>query len=156
MNFWLYLTFALFSTWKFLFTPMAGPAAGLSFTETLISCLIGGYISAGIFYFGSSYFMKRSLQNRVKKEEILKKEGKPLKLKKRFTSTNRWIIRIKNSLGKYGVTYLFPLFLSIPIGTVITAKFYKHQKDTFFWIVLFLTLNGLLITGGTYLLTFVV
>ncbi|WP_133122182.1 hypothetical protein [Brumimicrobium salinarum] len=62
-----YFSFALFSSWKFMFTPLAGPAAGLSFWETFISCCVGGYFSASIFYFGSSYFMQLSVQRRAKK-----------------------------------------------------------------------------------------
>lgn len=149
-----YLTFVAFSTWKFMFTPMAGPAAGLTFFETLICCLIGAYISAGIFYFGSNYFMKRALNRSIRIEQKRIAQGKTPKIKKRFTKTNRIVIRVKHSVGKYGACFLFPLFLSIPLGTIITAKFYKHDSNTFVLILLGLTISCLLITGGTYLITF--
>ncbi|MGM0478914.1 MAG: hypothetical protein ACQERC_06795 [Bacteroidota bacterium] len=149
-----YLTFFLFSVWKFMFTPLAGPAAGLNFWETFFSCLAGGYFSATLFYFSSSYFMQRAVWKRAEKEKKRQQLGKKIKKKKRFTRTNRWIIKIKRSFGMYAVTWAFPLFLSIPLGTIITAKFYKHQKTTFPLILFFLTIDCLLITGGIYLFNY--
>jgi hypothetical protein len=148
---WVYLSFVLFSTWKFLFTPMAGPAAGLSFLETYLCCLIGGAISAGIFFFGSSYFMARFQEKQVKKEMKARRLGKVYKPKRKFTKSNRSIIRLKRSIGKWGVCWLVPLFFSIPLGSVITAKFYRHQKNTFSWIIFGIIINCSIITGGTYL-----
>lgn len=146
-----YLTFALFSTWKFMFTPMAGPAAGLSFLETFISCSIGGYFSISLFYFGSNYFMELSRKRKVRRVNRSIRKGKKIKLKKTFTKTNRKIIKIKTKTGKWIICWLVPLFFSLPLGAIITAKFYKHQKNTYFLILLGVTLNCLIITGGTYL-----
>jgi len=149
---WVYLSFVLFSTWKFMFTPMAGPAAGLSFLETFVCCLIGGMISASIFYFGSSYFMHLAQAKQAKKERKALRLGKKYKPKKKFTKNNRRIIKLKHSIGKWGVCWLVPLFFSIPLGSVITAKFYRHQKKTFSWIIFGVIINCSLITGGTYLI----
>lgn len=135
-----------------MFTPMAGPAVGLSFIETFFSCISGGLVSATIFYFGSSYFIKRSIERRAKRIQKLKDQGRPVKLKRKFTRTNRTIIKVKQTIGIYGATWFFPLFLSVPLGTIITAKFYKNQKQTFPLIVVFLVLDCLIITGGTYLI----
>jgi hypothetical protein len=150
-NMWLYLTFFLFSTWKFMFTPMAGPAAGLTFLETLIPCLLGGYFSATIFYFGSSYFMRIHQKRMSRKRMYYQNLGIPNhKRIRNFTKINRTVIRIKRSFGKWPVCWLFPLFLSIPLGTIITAKFYKHHKNTFQWILLGVSINGIFITSATY------
>lgn len=135
-----------------MFTPMAGPAAGLTFIETFFSCISGGLVSATIFYFGSSYFIKKSVERKAKKIERLKQQGKSVKITKKFTRTNRFVIRVKQGIGIIGATWIFPLFLSIPLGTIITAKFYKHQKQTFPLIVVFLVIDCLVITGGTYLI----
>lgn len=148
---WVYLSFVLFSTWKFMFTPMAGPAAGLSFIETYVCCLIGGITSATIFYFGSSHFMQRYQAQQVKKERKAQRLGKTYKPKRKFTKSNRKIIKLKHSIGKWGVCWLVPLFFSIPLGSIITAKFYRHQKSTFSWIVFGIITNCSIITGGTYL-----
>jgi O-antigen/teichoic acid export membrane protein len=135
-----------------MFTPMAGPAAGLSFLETYVCCLIGGSLSATIFYFGSSYFMHLFQERQARKERKALRLGKKYRQKKKFTKSNRRIIQLKHSIGKWGVCWLVPLFFSIPLGSVITAKFYRHQKNTFILILLGIAINCTLITGGTYLI----
>lgn len=139
-----------------MFTPMAGPAAGLSFIETYVCCLIGGILSASIFYFGSSYFMRRFQVQQIKKELKAQRLGKEYKPKRKFTKGNRKIIKLKHSIGKWGVCWLVPLFFSIPLGSIITAKFYRHQKNTFSWIIFGIIINCSLITGGTYLVDAIV
>ncbi|MEX1192813.1 MAG: hypothetical protein WEA99_12635 [Brumimicrobium sp.] len=150
----LYSSLVFFSTWKFMFAPVIGFAYGFSFLETFICCMIGAFISSSVFYFGSNYFMRKSLERTVKRNLKREAKGKTTKTKKVFTKTNRRIVSIKKSIGIYGACYLFPFFLSIPLGSIITAKFYKHQKKTYFLIMLFLTLNCLLVTSATYLINF--
>lgn len=148
---WKYISLALFSTVNFMFGPMLGPTTGLGFWETFFTVLAGGYLSAVVFYFGSSYFIERSMRLYIKKMEKAEENGKELSKKsKRFTKTNRRIITIKQRVNKYFIFWAFPLFLSIPGGCVIVAKFYKHQRKTFPLILLFLMLDCLVITIGSY------
>lgn len=147
-----YIGFFGFSMIKFLFTPFGGPKAGLSFVETYIVCVAGALLSAAIFFFSSEYFLKRAHKKR--KEMILKslETGIPLKQKKKFTKTNKLIVRIKHKLGIIGVAFYAPLFLSIPIGTIITAKFYGKEKRTFPLIILGIGINGVITTGIAYII----
>ena len=133
-----------------MFTPMAGPAAGLSFIETFLSCLIGAYFSVTLFYFTSNYFMIQAQKRFSRRKELAIKRGKLHKIKKTFTKSNRRVIKFKLIFSRWMTCWLFPLFLSLPLGTIITAKFYKHQKNTFGLILLGVTLNCFIITGGTY------
>ena len=137
---------------KFLFTPFGGPKAGLSFIETYIVCVTGALVSAAIFYFSSEFFLIRAHKKR--KELLLQsiESGIPLKQKKKFTKTNKLIVRIKRQLGIIGVAFYAPLFLSIPIGTIITAKFYGKEKRTFPLIILGIGINGVLTTGTAYII----
>ncbi|PHR47328.1 MAG: hypothetical protein COA32_07870 [Fluviicola sp.] len=151
----LYATLVFFSTWKFMFAPILGFASGFTFLETFISCMIGALISSSVFYFGSNYFMQKSLERTVKRNKKREAIGRYTKTKKVFTKTNRRIVSIKKSIGIYGACYLFPFFLSIPLGSIITAKFYKHQKKTYFLIILFLSINCLIVTSATYLFNFI-
>lgn len=151
MHWHLYLTFFGFSTIKFLFTPFGGPAAGLSFIETYVSCVSGGLFSAFIFYFSSEFFMIRAHK---KRQELIRKSietGIPLKPKKKFTGMNKFIVRIKRRLGIIGVTMYAPLFLSVPIGTIIAAKFYGKEKRTFPLIAVGMFVNGAITTGIAFL-----
>jgi len=147
-----YIGFFGFSMIKFLFTPFGGPKAGLSFIETYIVCVAGALLSATIFFFSSEYFLKRAHKKR--KDLILKsiESGIPLKQKKKFTKTNKLIVRIKHKLGIIGVAFYAPLFLSIPIGTIITAKFYGKEKRTFPLIILGIGINGVITTGIAYII----
>lgn len=147
---WSYISIALFGTWKFMFTPLLGPAAGLSFWETFIACSIGGYISAIVFYFGSSFFMQLSVRRHARRVKRAELKGKVIPQRRKFTKTNRRIIFFKQKIGRLFACWAFPLFFSIPAGTIITAKFYKHYKQTFPLIILFLTIDCFIITGGTY------
>lgn len=147
-----YLSLIALSTWKLMFTPLAGLALGFSFWEIVFSCIIGAYISASVFFFGSNYFMKRSVQKRADKMAWAEENGKPYNAKKKFTKLNRRIIRVKQKLGKYFVLWALPLFLSIPIGAIVTAKFFKHYRIAFPMILFFLTVDCFIITFLTFLL----
>ena len=64
---------------------------------------------------------------------------------------NKGIISMKRSIGIIGIAFWAPFFLSIPLGSIITAKFYGHKKNTFLLIIAGIFLNGLITTGITYL-----
>lgn len=147
-----YIGFFGFSMIKFLFTPFGGPKAGLSFIETYVVCVAGALLSAAIFYFSSEFFLIRAHK---KRKELIRKSietGIPLKQKKKFTKTNKLIVRIKRKLGIIGVAFYAPLFLSIPIGTIITAKFYGKEKRTFPLIILGIFVNGIITTGSAFII----
>lgn len=150
MNFGIYLSFFLLSTIKFLFTPFAGPKAGLSFLETYITCVSGAIFSATIFYFASEYFMKRAHEKRMKLLHEAISKGELMKRKKIFTKTNKFIVKLKHRFGIYGVSIYAPLFLSVPVGTIITAKFYGKEKRTYPLIIFGMFFNGAITTGLTY------
>lgn len=143
MNWALYSTFFGLSMIKFLFTPFGGPGAGLTFVETYLSCVAGAILSAIIFYFSSEFFMIRA----HKKRKALIAAGVDFSKKKKFTFMNKLIVRIKRSIGIIGVSFYAPLFLSIPLGSIITAKFYGKEKKTFPLILLGIGINGLITTG---------
>lgn len=140
--FGVYLSFFLVSTIKFLFAPFGGPAAGLSFIETYLSCCAGAIFSATVFYFASEYFLKRAHDKHQKNLA----ENK-VSIKKKFTKTNKKIVNLKRKIGIIGVSVFAPLFLSVPLGCIITAKFYGKEKKTFFLILAGIFFNGLLTTG---------
>lgn len=150
MKFGLYLTFFLFSMVKFMFTPFAGPRAKLSFTETYLVCVSGAIVCAAFFYFLSDFFMKRAHKKRVKLYKEKREKKSPILSNKRFTKTNKIILKTKNKLGIYGIALYAPFFLSVPIGSIVAAKFYRKDKRTFPLIVLGMITNGLITTSLSY------
>jgi hypothetical protein len=74
----------------------------------------------------------------------------PMKKKKVFTFGNKLIIRIKKTFGIYGVCMWVPLFLSIPVGSIVAAKFYGKDKRAFPLVILGVLVNGLILTTLAY------
>ena len=91
-----YSAFFLLSTVKFLFTPFGGPAAGLTFFETYLSCVLGAFVSGTIFYFLGEFLLKRSKQKNLLLRESAKLKGEVFKEKKKFTSTAKRQIGMAN------------------------------------------------------------
>lgn len=122
-------------TFKFLFSQAASAAMGLRFWEIFISTTSGALSSFLIFYKGSKYFILKSQERKRKKIKKMLLLGKTPPIQKKFKKRNKWIVKIKKTMGVKGVAILFPLFLSIPLGSIIAAKFFGKLKATF-WIIL--------------------
>ena len=141
-----YISIFLLATVKFMFTPFLGPAERLSFFETYILCVSGGIVSAAFFYFLSDYFMRKSKEKELKK---IQKSTKT-KIKKKFTKKNRIIVKTKMTIGQIGLSLWAPFFLSVPIGTIIVAKFFRKKRETFILICIGMLLNAFVMTSFAY------
>ncbi|MBU2019971.1 MAG: hypothetical protein KJ941_10030 [Bacteroidetes bacterium] len=128
---------------KFMFAPFTGVGLSLSFVETALACFIGAVLSSAFFYFSSKYFMEKARYKRM--------NSPPKKLSasavKRKRKVNKIIVQLKRKLGIYGICFFGPLLLSIPLGTIICAKFYNHQSKTFPLIVLCLGINSIVLSA---------
>jgi len=138
------LLFSIFSlsTFKFMFAPFGGPGLKLTFWETYIACVSGAIFSAIIFYYSAEYFLNRARRKRAALIEKSLLTGEKLEIKKTFTRMNKFIVRIKRKLA--------PFFLSIPVGSIVTAKFYGKRRKTFPLIVVGICLNALVTTILSY------
>lgn len=146
-----YITVFLLSTFKFMFAPFTGVILKLSFLETFLICAIGGTFSAAIFFYSSEYFIVRSILNKRKRKEEAISQGLTWIEKPKFTKTNKFIVKMKRTFGIYGICFWAPFFLSVPIGTIITAKFYGKLKKSFPLIVLGMFLNSFIMSSFAYL-----
>ncbi len=133
-----------------MFTPFLGPAENLSFIETYSLCVAGGIASALLFYTLSDYFMKRSREKQLKKEQLLIEKGERHKIKKKFSKKNRIIVKTKMTIGQIGLALWAPFFLSVPIGTIIVAKFFRKKRGTFILICVGMALNAFIMTSLAY------
>jgi hypothetical protein len=93
-----------------------------NFLTSVLINTAGGIIGSTFFFKSSYFFVQRSIRRRIKRI----KDGKA-KPKRIFTRTNRYIVRIKNTMGMYGLALITPALISIPIGSIIAAKYY-HLK----------------------------
>jgi hypothetical protein len=138
------------ATIKFLFSPFAGIPLGLDFVTTYLAAISGASLSSLFFYFGAELIMANSRKKRLQKENESILKGIPLKQKKKFTRGNKMTIKLKRSFGKIGLCFLAPSLLSIPLGTIIVAKFYGKEKDTFLWVFIGILVSGLITTSLAY------
>lgn len=130
-----YITAYILGTFKFLFSQAAAAAMGLNFIEVFICTTAGALTSFFIFYKGAKFFINRSIEKKKEKRKRLLLAGKAIPQHKNFKKRNKWIVKIKRTMGVKGVAILFPLFLSVPLGSIIAAKFFGKLRATF-WIVL--------------------
>ena len=131
---------------KFMIAPFISANLGLDFYTTWISVFSGGLVSAVVFYFASEFFMIRIHNKKIKKNKDAIQSGNPLKLKKNFTEVNKYLVKFKHSIGQKGICILAPLFLSVPIGSIVCAKFYGQSKKTFPIIVFGLAMNSFILS----------
>ena len=116
---WKYIGIALLATVKFIFSPLAATAINdHTWYYTYLAVCLGGLISASFFYFSSVQIIKRNIDRRNRKGIV----------KKKFTRMNKLIIKTKKSIGVVGLALLAASFISIPLGSIVLAKFYRHKK----------------------------
>lgn len=133
----LFFTGFWLGTFKFMFAHWLTFAAAktasydITFFELFIAVQTGATVSMSLFYFSSGAIMRYTAKRRFEKEALAIKLGKPYTPRKKFTRTNKAIIWVKRKIGIYGVTFVAPLFMSIPIGSVVCAKFYGTRRRTF-------------------------
>ena len=134
-----------------------------SFIETVSYCVIGGMLGVFIFTFFSRqllkfwHFMKLKIRSVFKKKEIFSEPVADVEAnleihyeyvassapKKVFTKRNRKLVRIWRKYGLFGIALLTPVFLSIPIGTIIANALVDNRKKIIiymFFSVLFWSL----------------
>lgn len=135
-----------------MFTPLGGPGLGLSFFETYFACVAGGIVGSGFFYFSGGYFIQRAEKKRQQQIEESLEKGIELPKKKKFTRMNKFIVKLKMSIGIVGISFWAPFVLSIPVGSIVTAKFYGDDKRTYPLIIIGMFINAFPTTGIAFLI----
>lgn len=103
---------------KFLFAiPLSVIKYDFNFWQTVLFSIIGGVI--GVFVFS---YLSENIARLLKSK--LKSKRKEKSIKK--------IIAIKTArkYGLFGIAFLTPIFLSIPIGTYLALYFFPNRKKT--------------------------
>ncbi len=135
-----------------MFAPFTGWALGLAFIETFLICAIGGSMSAAFFFYSAGAIMRRTQKRKIEARKKALHDGIPYIEKNKFTWMNKNIVKLKRSIGVYGICFWAPFFLSVPVGSVITAKFYGHLKQAYPLVVIGMFLNSFLMTSLAYLI----
>jgi hypothetical protein len=150
MNWTGYISLATLATIKFMFSAIPGPALGLNYVETVISIFVGAVISAAFFFFSAEYFMQRAQKKRINLMHEALKKGETIAQKKVFSRMNKGVVRLKLRFGKIGICFWAPFLLSVPVGSIIVAKFYGKYSFTFLYVILGMLINSLLTSFIVY------
>lgn len=142
---------ALFLTaaFKFFFAMPSALMMGYSFWETVAITSAGGITSTICFYVLSTQVMERTRRRRLKKVAKRLAQGKPTAVRQ-FTFINKLMVRVKRKVGVLGIAFITPTILSIPIGAVVSAKFYKHQRLMLPALIVSVVCWSVLITTVSY------
>lgn len=121
----------LFAQWLMVVTYRGLKKYDYSFLDVFLPTYLGAVAAMSVFYWGSEYFMKRAAKKRIQAAIYAQKNGTKYTPKKNFTKVNKALVKVRRTFGIYPFTFLAPLFLSIPIGSIVCAKFFGHHKITF-------------------------
>lgn len=113
---------------KFFFSAILSYRLGNSYLETVLLTGTGGCIGTLVFYLGGTRVLEWFRLRHVRKRAIAIARGK--QPKRVFTRTNRMIVRIKQGYGVKGLTLISPPILSIPITSLLAAKYFRHDRRT--------------------------
>ncbi len=110
---------------KFAFSPLLSLSLGYDLVETIIITGIGGCIGVTVFFLGSGWILGRMEDRRMNAVLLGRRRGR-----RSFTRTNKLIVKVKRNQGLHGLAALTPVLISIPIGTILAARYFRNDKRT--------------------------
>ena len=131
------LTIYLLSSLKMIFGPTMGYAAGLSPILTIILTVSGMMTTVLVF----TFFGEKIRAN------VLKRYIKPKKI---FTPKNRRFVRIWKKYGELGISFLTPILLSPPGGSIIAIALGGSRRKTIAYMFLFSIFWSTIVTYTLY------
>jgi dipeptide/tripeptide permease len=128
-----YISVFLSSSFKFVFGPLQGKAYGLPWLLTAGLTAAGMMLSVVLFTYFGQYLKQRFF-----------------KTKKIFTPANRRKVTLWRRYGIIGVALFTPLLLTPIGGTLVANAFGEKKEKIFFWMSIFATIWGILVTLMVY------
>lgn len=132
--------FAL-SMLKYPFSQVTATGLGFGFLSTFLITTLGGCTGVIVFYRASGWLMDRARDRKLKR---LAAGHAP---KRSFTRTNRTIVRVKRSQGLSGLAFLTPILISVPIGSVLAAKYFRNDRRTLPILLVSVVAWGIVLTS---------
>jgi hypothetical protein len=140
---WLLKALSVFalSMIKFPFSQVTATGLGFGFLPTFLITTAGGCTGVIIFYHASGWLLDRARRRRIRRMA----EGHAPK--RSFSRTNRTIVRVKRSQGLSGLAFLTPILISVPIGSVLAAKYFRNDKRTLPVLLISVVAWGIVLTS---------
>lgn len=131
-----YIAVALASTFKFVGGPVAGMAMGLSWLETTVCSTAGMMLTVFLITYGSSLLKRfstfrwfRHISTFFKGMSRLQWVKRLFGPRKLFSKTTRLAVKVKSSLGLWGVAFLTPFLFTPILGTFIALSFRFPKRE---------------------------
>lgn len=113
-----FLSVFLLSTVKFLGAPFLAKGLGLTYLQCILVCSLGGITGVLVFF---------NLGARI--VSFFPNFFKPIKKdRKIFTRKNKMYVNLIRNYGIFGLALITPVFISIPVGSFLAARFFSNQK----------------------------
>jgi hypothetical protein len=140
MEFYQFILYGFLAVVKFVITPFTIYATGkesIQFGEVVLTTSTGAAFGVLLFYYGGTYLFKWTSHWKTKKK-------KPV-----FTKGRRRIVHIKNKFGLVGFMAI-SVVISVPITSLLAAKFFKHNKFTPLWLILGYMIWSFILSSAAY------
>jgi hypothetical protein len=112
-----YTVVVLTSAVKYIVGVITAVTTGLNFVETLICTVGGGMLGVIVYLYLWELIVK------VYRRFFPKKRKEGIKI----NNTKRWIVKIVVKYELYGIAFLTPLLLSVPIGVMMAAALEENK-----------------------------
>ena len=133
---------ALLASVKYLYTPPVTLQLGYSFWETIFIMLAGGIAGTLVWYYIGGLLLKGIASVW---RMFFPERKKP---KKKFSRKNKLIVRVKSRWGLIGLALITPTIISIPIGTLLAARYFGNNWRTLPYMLLSVVMWGFVATMG--------
>ena len=143
----------LLSTVKFFFSIPLSLGLGFSYWQTILLTTSGGITGTIIFYFLTPLVVRiiNFIYHGIRRLLGLRdKRHQPKRKRKKFTRRNKNIIKIRGSMGMFGVVAFTPVFLSIPLGSILANKYYGNHRFILFFLCLSVACWSVMVTSAFY------
>ena len=132
---------ALLASVKYFITLPYAMLIGLDYKQAILALLIGG-IGGFLFFYYLSKPVFKGLERmtpfickimpdfvRTRYQTFCYKRStkKPVKI---FSKKRRFLVRLRNNYGFWGIIIATPFFLTIPVGAFLASKYYSKRKQT--------------------------
>lgn len=148
-------TVILTSGTKFLLSPLLALSLGFTYKQALLYTTLGGTLGVLVFAFVGDiirrywrYFTMLFVApfSRRTYKQLVHARGK------RFNRRKRFVVRIKDRFGLFGIAFVTPCIISIPVGTILAMNLYKNRKKVILYIMVSLVAWSLILNTATLLL----
>ena len=125
-----------FSSTKFFLSPSACVLLGYGFIPSFLISSIGGCSGFVVFYsFGK--FIRRQYFSIFP----------PKKDKPNFTRRNKFLVKVKNKWGFWGLAVLCPFVLGMPVAGILSSMYYANNRKIIPVFCFFIVGASLLLTS---------